>query len=395
MTSLQAQTLQDYLNEAAENNPSLKASYLSFEASLKRVSQVNALPDPTLSFGYFISPIETRTGAQQARFSLSQMFPWFGTLKAKEQVATLQAEVQYQNFVDQKNLLFQKVKTAYYPLYEVKEHLHLQKENLKILETYKQLATNSFANGKGQLTDVLRVDIMIDDAKTDIQLLEEQINPLSVKFNRLLNRADTMKVLISDILTIEKQGQEISKDSIQEIPKIKALEKQLASLEAKETLAQKSGLPQIGVGIDYAFISERSDVSIPDNGRNAVMPMFRVSLPIYRKKYKSAVEESQLHQQAVEYQIKATKNTLVSDYENSKYEVDKARQLDSLYESQLQKTTQILNLLYTGYSNSGKDFEEVLRMQQQLLKYEMAKATVRTQYHLAYARLTYITAKSE
>ena len=395
MTSLQAQTLQDYLNEAAENNPSLKASYLSFEASLKRVSQVNALPDPTLSFGYFISPIETRTGAQQARFSLSQMFPWFGTLKAKEQVATLQAEVQYQNFVDQKNLLFQKVKTAYYPLYEVKEHLHLQKENLKILETYKQLATNSFANGKGQLTDVLRVDIMIDDAKTDIQLLEEQINPLSVKFNRLLNRADTMKVLISDILTIEKQGQEISKDSIQESPKIKALENQLASLEAKETLAQKSGLPQIGVGIDYAFISERSDVSIPDNGRNAVMPMFRVSLPIYRKKYKSAVEESQLHQQAVEYQIKATKNTLVSDYENSKYEVDKARQLDSLYESQLQKTTQILNLLYTGYSNSGKDFEEVLRMQQQLLKYEMAQATVRTQYHLAYARLTYITAKSE
>ena len=396
ITSLHAQTLQDYLNEAAENNPSLKASYSQFEASMKRVSQVNALPDPQLSLGYFISPIETRVGAQRAKVSLSQMFPWFGTLKAKEQAATLHAEAQYQRFLDEKNLLYYKVKQAYYPLYKVKEHLRLERENLQILETYEQLATTSFANGKGQMTDVLRVEIMIEDVKTDIQILEDQIKPLEISFNRLLNRQDTLKVLITDTLKIESQNSALMKDSIASgNPKIKALENRLLSLEAQETVAQKSGLPQIGVGLDYAFISERTDVNVSDNGRDALMPMVTMSIPIFRKKYKSAIEESQLLQQSVKHQIKATENSLVTDYENSQFEMQKALQLDSLYQSQLQKTEQVLNLLYTAYSNSGKDFEEVLRMQQQLLKYEMAQATVRTQYHIALARITYITAKSE
>ena len=396
VSGLHAQTLEDYLNEAAESNPSLKAYYATFEASMKRVSQVNALPDPQLSFGYFISPIETRVGAQQAKVSLSQMFPWFGTLKAKEQVATLQAETKYQVFLDQKNHLFFKVKQAYYPLYQVNEHLRLQKENLQILETYKELATTSFANGKGLMTDVLRVEIMIEDVKTDIQLLEDQVRPLEVGFNRLLNRDDSIRVLVVDTLSIEAKSMTQSKDSISlNNPKIKALEKRLLSLEAQETVAQKSGFPQIGVGLDYAFISERTDVNVPDNGRNAFMPMVTMSIPIFRKKYNAAIEESRLLQQSVEYQITATENTLVSSYENARYKVETAAQRNSLYDTQLQKTEQVLNLLYTGYSNSGKDFEEVLRMQQKLLKYEMAQATVKTQYHIALAQLTYITAKSE
>jgi hypothetical protein len=50
--------------------------------------------------------------------------------------------------------------------------------------------------------------------------------------------------------------------------------------------------------------------------------------------------------------------------------------------------------LFSAYGNSGKDFEEVLRMQQQLLKYEKMKATAETQYQTALAKLNYITAKT-
>merc|ERR1711974_383443 len=48
---------------------------------MQKVAQVNNLPDPTFSFGYFISPVETRVGPQRAKVGLTQMFPWFGTLK--------------------------------------------------------------------------------------------------------------------------------------------------------------------------------------------------------------------------------------------------------------------------------------------------------------------------
>ena len=75
-TLTNAQSLDDYFKLAAENNPGLQAKYKSFEAAMQKVTQVSSLPDPNLSFGYFVSPVETRVGPQRARFSLTQMFPW-------------------------------------------------------------------------------------------------------------------------------------------------------------------------------------------------------------------------------------------------------------------------------------------------------------------------------
>ena len=61
--------LDEYLRIAAEQNPSLKAKYNMYLASLERVNQQDALPDPTVSFGYFISPVETRVGQQRMKLS--------------------------------------------------------------------------------------------------------------------------------------------------------------------------------------------------------------------------------------------------------------------------------------------------------------------------------------
>ena len=44
---INAQTLEESLKIASENNPLLKAKYAEFEAALQKVAQVNSLPDPT------------------------------------------------------------------------------------------------------------------------------------------------------------------------------------------------------------------------------------------------------------------------------------------------------------------------------------------------------------
>src|SRR5665648_328374 len=76
-----------YLQTAAENNPGLKARFNEYLAALEIAPQVKALPDPQLAFGYFIQPVETRVGPQQFKISATQMFPWFGSLKARENSA--------------------------------------------------------------------------------------------------------------------------------------------------------------------------------------------------------------------------------------------------------------------------------------------------------------------
>src|SRR6056297_2750922 len=117
----QAQTLETYFKIAAENNPGLKAKYMEYEIAMEKIPQVSSLPDPSFSFGFFISPVETRVGPQRAKFSLSQMFPWFGTLKARGDAAAFMAEAKFQAFINERNRLLYKVSAAYYPLYELEK----------------------------------------------------------------------------------------------------------------------------------------------------------------------------------------------------------------------------------------------------------------------------------
>ena len=87
-------------------------------------------------------------------------------------------------------------------------------------------------------------------------------------------------------------------------------------------------------------------------------------------------------------------NTLASSYEMTWFEIQRQKEFISLYDQQIQESNQILSLLFTAYGNSGQEFEEVLNMQQQLLKYEKMKATAEIQYQNAQAKLNYLTAKT-
>lgn len=391
-----AQTLEEYFQMAAENNPGLQAKYKNFEAVMQRVSQASSLPDPNLSFGYFISPVETRVGPQQARFSLTQMFPWFGTLWAQEDAATLLAEARYQQFLDARNKLYYQVSAAYYPLYELQRLIAIETENQRILSSYKEIATVQFENGKDSMVDVLRVDIMLKDAVTELSILTKKRKPLETQLNNLLNQEESEPVLISDTLFTKEIDQEFRKDSLLVAhPLLEELELKIKASEAQELAATKQGLPKFGVGLDYVIVGDRTDMALPDNGKDVFMPMVTMSLPIFRGKYKAAQKEAQLMQESYALQKEDVSNQLVSSYEMIQFDIQQQLELLQLYDSQIEESRQSLNLLYSAYSNSGKDFEEVLRMQQQILKYERLKASAIAAYHIALAKLDYITAKTK
>ena len=391
-----AQSLDEYFKIAAENNPGLQAKYKSFEAAMERVAQVSSLPDPNLSFGYFISPVETRVGPQRARFSLTQMFPWFGTLKAQEDVATLMAEAKYQEFLDVRNKLFYQVAAAYYPLFELKRLVEIENENISILTSYKEIASVKFQNGKGAMVDVLRVDIMLKDAATNLSILEQKKKPLEIRFNKLLNRQEDETIIVQDSLYVENLPVTYRRDSLlTSNPLLDELDLKIKASEAQELAATKQGMPKIGVGLDYVIVGQRTDMSVPDNGQDVLMPMVTMSLPIFRGKYKAAQKEAQLMHESYALQKEDAVNRLTSTYEMIWFEIQKQLDQIILFEEQIMTSQQSLNLLFTAYGNSGKDFEEVLRMQQQILRYQKMKATALSDYNIAIAELDYITAKTK
>ncbi|MBX2843681.1 MAG: TolC family protein [Flammeovirgaceae bacterium] len=390
-----AQELKEYLQLAGTKNPGLQAKYKKFEAALQAVLQANTLADPTISFGYFISPVETRVGPQRAKFSLTQMFPWFGTLDAQETVAATNAQAKYQAFLESRNQLFYRVATAYYPIVELQQLIKLETENLQILETYKAIATSKFENGAGAMVDVLRVDLMMNDSKTNLKILNEKYQPLLSNFNALLNRPTVEKVEVKDAVLFEPIPLNYRKDSLlANNPILNELEMKIEASEVQELVVNRQSFPKIGVGLDYVFVDKRSDMDIVDNGKNVFMPMVSVSIPIFQGKYKGAIKEEQLLQESYSFQKQDVTNSLLANYDMGTYELAQQQELIILYEKQTSETKQVLDLLFSAYSNTGQEFEEVLRMQQQLLKYEQMKITAITKYNTGVAKIDYLTSKT-
>ena len=386
------QSINDYYTIAAENNPELKAKYKEFEAAMQKIPQVSSLPDPNLSMGYFISPVETRLGPQNMRFSLTQMFPWFGTLKAQKNAATLMAESKYQAFLNAKNQLYSQVATAYYPLYELLKLKDIEQENIKILESYKNIANAKFENGKGSLVDVLRVDIMIKDAQTNLEILNKKEPALTSWFNSILNRKYDEKIVVSKKIETIELPIEYRKDSIATNPILQELELKKQASEATIEAARKQGLPKLGIGLDYVFVGNGMN-NFPDSGKDVIMPMVTVSLPIFRKKYDAATKEAKLMQESYAFQKEAYENKLNGTYYKLVFELQKERDLLKLYEGQVITLSKSLSLLFAYYSNANKDFEEVLRMQQELLKYQKLQLSSISTFHVKLAELDYLTAK--
>ncbi|MGQ1891394.1 TolC family protein [Thermophagus sp. OGC60D27] len=391
---VQSQPLDSLFVLAAQSNPDVQSKYKAFEAAMQRIPQVKGFPDPTLSLGYFLSPVETRLGPQEVKISLSQMLPWFGTLKAKEKVASLAAEARFQDFMDARNRLYYHVADAYYAIAKIKEWTRIERENVNLLKSWKELATRNYENGDGDMVDVLRADLHLKESATNLEILSREERPLLARLNQLLNRPLQEPVVTDTLKMFDDALTPLSRDSLLLLhPALQKLELMEQSSKAEEAVARKNGLPRPGIGIDYVVVGNPSGLQVDNGGKDIIMPMVSISLPIYRKKYKAAVREAQLNRESLALQKEAATNNLLSLYEEVWFTIQKQEQLIQLYDEQIRESRQALKLLTTAYANAGKDFDEVLSMQQNLLKYEKNRAEAISRYNTALARLRYVTGR--
>ncbi|MDT0689414.1 TolC family protein [Salegentibacter sp. F188] len=389
-----AQNLDNYLQVAAENNPEVQSAYTAFEAAMQQVPQVSSLPDPTLTMSAFGRMVETRLGAQEARFSLMQMFPWFGTLEAKATTAELMAKAKFQEYLDVRGNLSYQVKSAYAEIFQLSATIAVKEDNLEILDSYRELALRKFEAGSAPMVNVVKIDIQREQAITEILLLKEELETLRTQFNLLLNRRINEEVFVADTLMVEELFNEmkpeiINEQNFEDHPAIEQFNRQAEAYESQQVVARKNGLPQIGIGVDYSVISERTDANPVNNGQDAIMPMLSVSLPIFRKKYKAAQKEAELMETATEQNREAKINNMKSELEMTQYKLRKAQRLISLYDRQLESSKQANKLQISAFSNATGNFEEVLQMNQDILMLQLQKIEAIKNAFVANAKLDY------
>ncbi|MCK4921198.1 MAG: TolC family protein [Bacteroidales bacterium] len=386
--------LGNYLQTAAENNPGLKAKFSDYLAAMEVAPQVKALPDPQIAFAYFIRPVETRVGPQEFRFSASQMFPWFGTLKARENVAIQNAKVKYELFQEAKSRLYNEIRSAYFNIYLNRRAIEISTENINILNSFQKLVIIKVEAAMVSAVDEYRIEMEIGDLENQLASLRDMQNVLEVMFNNLLNTKRNEEIITPEILwnsdiTISKE--QVLDSIAHSNHQLLSLSLQQEALNYRKEIADNLGKPSFSIGLDYTFIGKGSNSLA---GTDAfVFPKVGITIPLYRNKYKAMVNEVVYLQESKEFEKSDKENLLVSVVENTWKEYKDADRRIHLYAAQLSLARQSITLLEIEYSTGNENFEEILRMDRRVLKYNLELEKARADKQAAISFMNYLMGK--
>jgi outer membrane protein TolC len=254
----------------------------------------------------------------------------------------------------------------------------------------------SSSTGSG-LADLYRVQIEIGELENTISLLKNQQTTITSRFNAYLNRSLLSPVQLPDEMTPDSLGLSLLmvSDSIQlHNPMLEMLQYEQQSLDARKKMVTRMGYPMLGLGVDYSIIS-KSDMSTSSmNGKDMIMPMVSLTLPIYRNKYTAMRNEADLLMTANKQNYQATSNSLQTDYYEAVQLLKDGDRRIKLYAKQSDLAEKTLDILLKGFSTSGTPLTDILRIQQQTLDYELKTIEAVADYNTAIAWLQRLMAYS-
>ena len=388
---LNAQELQDYLEEAERNNPKIQRFELQYQIASEKVNQASSLPNTDFGVGVPVSSPETRTGPQRFKVSAKQRIPWFGVITARKNYASSVADAQYEDIAITRRKLVADVSQSYYKLYAIKAQQAIFDEQIALLKTYETLALNSVETGKASAVDVLKLQIRQNELTASKGVLEQQFLAEQTHFNKLLNRKKSIAVAVVDGLELLLETENDNLDNLKLHPELVKYDKLFSAVEQSELVNQKESSPSLGFGLDYIAVAEGPITNSSDNGKDIFIPTVSFSIPILNKKYKSQSKQNKLRQEQILAEKQERENVLESLLDAAIKNKTAARIQHDTQIKNLEQSKNAEQILLKNYETGTIDFNDVLDIQELGLKFEMNRIRAIQQYYIQHTIINYLT----
>ncbi len=395
MQNIRAQSLDSLLQLAVSENTTLKSLELEYKAELIKTDQVSQLPNPQFGIGIPILQPETRLGPQTIMVSASQVFPWFGALKAKKEVVISMSKMRYEKIASLKLNLFYAIKANYYQLEFTEEKQALIEKDILLLKTIEQLSLSKVESGKGSIADILRIQLKIDELTNEIAILENSKRTASARINEIIKQPLRVQITVKDSLLLLPL---FNYDLAAFQAKISAHHPLMEILNAKTETSENRDLvnnatnnPSIGLGIDYSLVGQRTDANPINNGRDILIPKVMLSIPIYRKSFKATNDREAINREALEWDKISLIDQMTRQLIEYKTEYDNAILMFKLSQRQVIIAQQTYEILLTNYSTNSAGFDDLLSIQSQMLKYKQQNINARLFANIAVAKIERLT----
>jgi len=375
------QTLSEYLRQAALNNAGLKAAFEEWKAALEQIPQAKALPDPKLTYGYFVRQI-----ADRQRVGLMQMFPWFGKIAARVDAAAAGAKAALSRYEAKRIQLFSEVKQAFSEYAYLAGATRVARENLALMQHFEEVARTKYITAAATHPDIIRAQIEVARLQNELITLERQRSPVVARLNAALNRPAEARLPWPR--EEPQQPVELNRDGLMAMlrgrnPELQAMNFDIERLNSEVAVAKRNFYPDIGIGADWMAMP------MPEGGSEQdVMVGIELNLPIWRHSYRAGELQARAMARRARYERKDLENSLVARTERALYEFENSGREVQLYRDVLvPRAQELVGASEAAYMAGTIDFLRLIDAQQTLLRFQLARERSRADQQQKLAEL--------
>jgi outer membrane protein TolC len=390
-------SLHDYLTYASLNNPGLKAAHSRWLAAMKVIPQAKTLPDPMFSYTYYLQQVETRVGPQRQRFALSQMFPWFGKLRLRGDVAAKAAEAAWLDLQSQRLRLLYKVSMLYHDYCYLKQAIDVTQENFELLKSLEAVARQRYRTGQA-MTSVVQAQVELGKLEDRLRSLNGLRPALAAKLNAALNRDRDAQLPWPSMPTAELpklDARAVRAEVRGQNPELAKLLTMAEKQKLAAALAHKNNYPDITLGVSIIDTGGASMPNVSESGKDPVMATLAINVPVWGGKYRAQEREALLRRGAFLDQRQDMSNSLEADTSLALYHYEDAARKIGLYNDTLvPKAKQSLAVAQQAFQAGKAEFLSVIDAQRMLLEFRLSVAKARADQGKRFAELQMLTGAS-
>jgi outer membrane protein TolC len=370
-------TLKQCISITLQQNPLLLSSMGQYRASLARINQAKAFPQPSIDFDSDLQPkFFNFKDSGESYFGVSQSIEFPGKRHLRGKIATQESkEIMADIDLLKLDLIFQ-VKQAFFGLLLAQEKLKYAQLDLELSQDFLQKAELKYDAGDVAKVEVLRARVEASKAANEVKIAENEVTLAKAVLNFLLARKKYDPLEIRGELKrpfISLKVDELKQKALVYRPEIKRINFSLKREDLIKTQGYLSYLPDFDLGVSRHRIEGEGttwDVTLS----------FPIPLFFWQPK-KGEIAEAQANIESLKKESEYLKNSITLEVEEAYMNAVTAENQIQLFE------IEILTQAEEVYQEGEISSIELIEARRTLIEARKSYADALNNYGVALAAL--------
>jgi outer membrane protein TolC len=377
-------TLDQCIAIALQQNPLILSSLQQHQASLARISQAKAFPQPSIDIDSDLQPtFFNLKGSSESYFGITQSIEFPGKRHVRGKIASKESnEIMAEIDLLKLDIVF-RVKQAFYGLLLAQEKLKYAQQDLELAQDFLKKAEVKYETGDVAKVEVLRARVEAAKAANEVRSTTNEVRLAKAMLNFLLARKKYAPLEIEGKLkrpSVKLNVEELIQRAFVFRPEIKRINYSLEKEGLIKTQGYLSYLPDFDLGVSKHWIQGEGtywDVTV-----SFPIPLF------FWQPATGEIAEAKANIESLKREVEHLKNAITLDVEEAYMNALTATNQIQLFEEEmLSQAEEVYNMFLFSYQEGEIGGIELIEARRTLVETRKSYADALYNYDSSLAAL--------